>query len=229
MEYGAPGNDSGTAKKPEFIHVRLGGTHMKKYVLLLTILVSIVGWSGNGFSQTPGGCPGTYLGIQKPILDIVNTKNNPSLGDGSYFAVIISTFGTPGDLMNGLKRIYAQNITNSQIDVDFLEMGLTPTIRTYSGDFTGLEEFKGQSGMYEVTIERIQRSNSPYLPSPYKCYTDPIEDDLIPLPVPENLKVSFKSGATTPTLSFDPVPGVPSDSSQWYEIRIYDKNYTRLI
>jgi hypothetical protein len=198
---------------------------MKKYVLLLTILVSIAGLSGNGFSQ----CPGTYLGIQKPILDILNTKNHPVLEDGTYLAVIISTYGTPGDLMNGLKRIYAQNITNSQFGGDVLEMGLTPTIRTYSGDFMGLEEFEGQSGKYEVTIERIQRSNSPYLPSPYKCSTDPIEDNLVPLPVPQNLKVSFKSGATTPTLRFDPVPGFLSDSSQWYEIRIYDKDYTRII
>jgi len=198
---------------------------MKKYLLLLTILVAIAGWSGNGLSQ----CPSNSLGILKPYVDIINTNNHPILGNGSYFAVGLYIFGNPGAISNGLERIYAQNITNSQIEGDVLEFRLTPNISAHTPFFWGWEEFKGQSGTYAVTIERFQRENSPSLPSPFTCHTDPIGDDLIPLPVPKNLNVSFKSGATTPTLSFDPVRGFPSDSSEWYEIRIYDKDYTRRI
>jgi hypothetical protein len=131
--------------------------------------------------------------------------------------------------MNGLQRISAQNISNPQFDGDVIEFGLTPSVLALSPSFGGYEEFKGQSGTYAVTIERFQRPNAPYLPSPFTCNADPIKDDLIPLPVPKNLKVSFKSGATTPTLSFDPVGGFPSDSSEWYNIRIYDKDYSRRI
>jgi len=220
---------------------------MKKYLLLLTILVSIVGWSGNGFSQ----CPSNNLGIAKPAVAILNTKNHPVLGNGTFFAVDIFTYGYPGSLMNGLERINAQNIDNSQFDGDVLELGLTPNVRNLTPDFGGAEEFKGQSGTYEVEIWRSTSvqpplqplpqpcpfpPNCPPAPIPYTppfiCSTDPIDSGLIPLPVPKNLKVSFKSGATTPTLSFDPVFGFLSEGpegSQWYEIRIYDKNYTRRI
>ena len=226
MECGAPGNDSGAAKKPEYIHVRKGGTLMKKYGLLLTILVSIAAWSGNGLSQ----CPPNNLGIQKPTVNIINTKNHPDLGNGTYFAGLLFTMNAPRELMNGLQRISAQNINNSQIDGDVFEFGLTPRLRSLTAEFSGYEGFKGQSGTYAVTIERTNRPGaSPYLESPFTCYADPIEDGLIPLPVPKNLKVSFKSGATTPTLSFDPVGGFLSDGSEWYEIRIYDKDYTRRI
>jgi len=199
---------------------------MKKYILLLTILFSIAGWSGNGFSQ----CPQNTLAIQKPVVAILNTKNHPVVGSGTFFAVDIFTYGNPGPLMNGLQRISAQNIDNPQFDGDVLELGLTPNVRNLTPDFGGAEEFKGQSGTYAVTIERIERSTN--LPYTLTCYTDPIPDDLIPLPVPKNLKVSFKSGATTPTFSFDPVFGFLSEGpegSEWYEIRIYDKNYSRRI
>lgn len=198
---------------------------MKTYVLLLTILVSIAGWSGNGFSQCPNS-----VNIVKPVVTILNTKNHPDLGNGTYFLVDIIVGGSPGPLMNGLQRISAENIDNSQFEGDVLEFGLTPSVRNITPGFGGYEKFKGQSGTYAVTIERTNRPNlSPYLPSPFTCNADPIIDDLIPLAVPKNLKVSFKSGATTPTLSFDPVGGFPSDSSEWYNIRIYDKDYSRRI
>jgi hypothetical protein len=202
------------------------GTYMKKYILLLTILVSIAGWSGNGFCQTPIlGCPKNDLNIPKQAVGIQSVRNDPILANGTYFAVAIYS-ENPTWLMNGLERIYTQN-TDSDIDGHVYEFELTPTLRGIIGEFSILKKFEGQYGMYAVTIERIERSTN--VPYSLTCYTDPIEDDLIPLPVPKNLKVSFKSGATTPTLSFDPVGGFPSDSDKWYEIRIYDKDYTRRI
>ena len=181
-------------------------------------------------SQTPG-CPPNYLGIQKPTVGIVTYENSPIIANGTYIVLDFSTFNPLNPLMNGLKRISANNITNSQNDGHVYEFDLTPNVRNFGVYFYSFNEFDGQYGMYEVTMERIERStNVPYpLQSPFTCYTDPIADGLIPLPVPRNLQDSFKSGATTPTLSFDRVRDFPSDSSEWYEIRIYDKDYTRRI
>ena len=203
---------------------------MKKYILLLTILCSIAAWSGNGFSQTPG-CDTNTLGIQKPSVSILSTKHHPDLGNGTYFLVGIFTSQNPIPLMNGLARISAQNITNSQIDGHVYEFDLTPTLRNFGGEFDSGEEFKGQYGMYEVTIDRWVIPQPPSLPflQPITCRADSIDPNLTPLSVPEKLKVSFESGPTTPTLSFDPVSGFPSTQNEWYEIRIYDKDYTRRI
>jgi len=127
--------------------------------------------------------------------------------------------GNPVQAMNGLVEISAQNIVPT--DEGIYEFDLTPTIRNLSGEWLSFRYFTGQNGTYEVTFERFSQT--------FSCYTDPIAPNLTPLPVPEKLKVSFENGPTTPTLSFDPVGWVPDEGGEWYQIRIYDKDYTRRI
>jgi hypothetical protein len=203
---------------------------MKKYVLLLMILVSIAGWSGNGFCQTPPylGCPQNDLGILKPVAGILNVRNSPTGENGTFFTIAILA-QNPGGLLNGLERISAKNYTNPNIDDYVYEFELTPTLRNHIGEWGSRpHNFEDQFGMYEVTIER-RPDASPSLSAPFTCYTDPMDQNLLPLPVPEKLKVSFKNGPTKPTLSFDPVGWVPSAPGERYLIRIFDKDYSRCI
>jgi len=202
---------------------------MKKYVLLLTILVSIAGWSGNGFCQTAPapGCPPNDLGILKPVAGILNVRNSPTGQNGTFFTIAILA-QNPIGLLNGLETISAKN-TDRLIDDHVYEFELTPTLRNNIGEWGSRpHNFEGQFGMYEVTIERWPYV-SPQPPTPFTCYTDPMDQNLLPLPVPENLMVSFKSGATTPRLSFDRVRGFPSEPGERYLIRIFDKDYSRCI
>jgi hypothetical protein len=200
---------------------------MKKYISLLTILVSIAGWSGNGFCQILPGCPPNDLGIWKPAASIFNVRNSPTGENGTFFVIGILA-ENPGGLLNGLETISAKN-TDPFIDDHVYEFNLTPTLRNHIGEWDSRPyNFEGQFGMYEVTIERWPYA-SPSPPTPFKCYTDPMDQNLLPLPVPEKLKVSFQNGPTTPTLSFDPVGWVPSAPGERYLIRIFDKDYSRCI
>jgi hypothetical protein len=122
--------------------------------------------------------------------------------------------------MNGLIEVSAS------IDNDDYEFSLEPTVRNFNGEWRAISDFTGQSGAYEVTFKR-----DPILPAildTITCYTDAIPPNLTPLPVPKNLRVSFKEDPTQPTLSFDSVDD-PRVHFDFYVIRIYDKDYSRRI
>ena len=53
--------------------------------------------------------------------------------------------------------------------------------------------------------------------------TGEICPNLIYLPTPQNIRVSFERGITTPTLGFDPA----DDPEFYYQIGIFDKDYSR--
>jgi len=200
---------------------------MKKYVLLTIILILIAGWLGDGFCQQEPGCPSNGLGILKPVAGILNVRNSPTGQNGTFFTIAILA-QNPGGLLNGLETISAKN-TDRLIDDHVYEFDLTPTLRNNIGEWGSRPyNFEGQFGKYEGTIERWPDA-SPSLPTPFTCYTDPMDQNLLPLPVPKKLKVSFKNGPTKPTLSFDPVGWVPSAPGERYLIRIFDKDYSRCI
>jgi hypothetical protein len=183
---------------------------MKRQVFLaLAILLALVlTWTDNGSCQFTNNKAGIY---------ILSTRNSPTLGNGTFFAIYLhsSNIGT----VKGVKKITAyKNHINPKFSY---EISLTAITHSLSCEWYSISEFIGQFGTYVVKVER-EGSPDQYL------YTDELPRDLIPLPTPENLRVSFQSGATTPTLSFDPVDPEVVDFD-YYEFRIYDKNYSRRI
>ena len=199
---------------------------MKKmaFVVLGVTLVFAVAWSSDGLCQCDSG---TGIQIGQPNVYIRNLKNSPILGDGTFFGIAVDS-NDPAQAMSGLVEISAQNLENP--DESIYEFDLTPTLRTMYAEWSSQRYFTGQGGIYELTIKQcmFETPDSCTLQTA-SCQTDRMPPNLPPLPVPKNLKVSFKSGPTTPTLSFDPAGWVPDAEGEFYRIAIYDKDYTRRI
>ena len=185
---------------------------MKKliYIFLSVILILTGLWISDGQCQFIDN---------KAYFTILNTNRHPEVGSGTFFVIsIISSMNAN----SGVKKITAQN-SNPGFDNNVYEFSLTPTIRDYSYAWMGYEEFSEQKGIYVVDVERVGQSGST---THQYLNTDEVTEGLVPLPIPRNLRVSFEKGHTTPTLSFDPISGVDFD---YYEIRIYDRDYSRRI
>jgi len=200
---------------------------MKKmtFIVLGVTLVFAVAWSSEGLCQC---APDTAIQFGQPNVIIRNLKNSPVLGDGIFFIIGVSSTAPVQETMSGLVEISAQNLENP--DEGIYEFDLTPNLRTMYTEWMSPRYFTGQSGTYELTIKQcmFETSDSCTLQTA-SCQTDRMPPNLPPLPVPKTLKVSFKSGPTTPTLSFDPAGWVPNGEGEFYRIAIYDKDYTRRI
>lgn len=185
---------------------------MKKliYIFLLVILISTGAWIGDGECQ---------FFDNKAYFTILNANKHPQLGSGTFFVISIISLS---NVMNGVKKITAQNSIPG-LDNNVYEFSLTPTIRHFSCEWTGYEEFSEQKGFYVVDVERVDQSGNT---THQYLNTDQVLEGLVPLPIARNLRVSFQKGSTNPTLSFDPISEVDFD---FYEIRIYDKDYSRRI
>jgi len=179
------------------------------FLALAVLLVLVLTWTDNGSCQFTNDKAGIW---------IASTRNHPILRNGTFFEIFVHSSNI--STVQRIKKITALNV-DSNIDPNSYEISLTAITRNLSCEWYSVSEFIGQFGTYVVKVER-EGSPDQYL------YTDELPEGLIPLPTPENLRVRFESGATTPTLSFDPVdPGVVD--FDYYSLRIYDKDYSRRI
>jgi hypothetical protein len=152
-----------------------------------------------------------------PQIVILSYKNHPIYKNGHYFLILLYSTNTFTTL--GLKNIFASNI-NPNEDPQIYEYPLSPEMRNIYLQFAKWYEFTDQKGIYKVTIQRDRKDDE-------ERYANYLPPGLTLLPTPENLHISFESGNTTPTFSFDPVdPGVEITN---YEIRIFDKDFSRRI
>lgn len=181
------------------------------FALLGVILILTVALMRDGLCQQ---CQPAFY---KPYIQIVNVKHHPTLGNGTFF--YIDAQSIYANAMNNVKKMTAVN-ADSSIDGTVYEFPLTPTTRLMVGDYQSINEFTGQYGQYVVTVEKSDGStvtlNCDFLPQ-----------DFILIPHPTNLRVTFESGPTTPTFSLDPAP--PDVDFNLYGIRIYDKDFSRII
>ena len=181
----------------------------KLYILLPLVLIL------TGVCASDGLC---QFG-RNPYVMILNHKNHPERKSGISFSTLVTSPNIWQ--MNSVKRITATN-TDQNIDDKVYEISLNQYTRNLQvGEYANFgDEFTGQYGTYVVTVEygdgRLATAE-----------TNPLPPDLIPLPVPQNLRVSFEKGSTAPRLSVDPVaPGIDFDV---YDFRIFDKDYKRRI
>ena len=186
---------------------------MKKliYIFVSVILILTGTWISDGQCQFIDN---------KAYFTILNTNHHPLYGNGTFFLISIISLTHES---KGVKKITAKN-SNPGLDNDVYEFSLTPMTRHFSYEWSNYEEeFSEQKGIYVVDVEKPGQSGTTihqYL------YTDVVSEGLVPLPIPRNLRVSFEKGHTTPILSFEPISGVDFD---FYDIRIYDRDYSRRI
>jgi hypothetical protein len=110
------------------------------------IAVLILGWSCDGLCQPiPPGCPSNQLGIWKPFLAIQNIKNSPLVPNGTFFVVVLLSGGAPQSLLTGLEQISAQNV-DPLIDDDVYEFNVTPTLRSFTGEWDYFVDLKVNMG-----------------------------------------------------------------------------------
>jgi hypothetical protein len=177
----------------------------KIYILVAVSLLFSTVWIRHGLCQFT------------PMVGLANFKHNPIVGNQLQFTIVLSSVDTRA--LWGVKKITAVNTLDS---TDAYTFPLTPSTQALTWDLVATGKFNNQQGQYQVTIEK-----QGVLPT--VLTTSPMPQ-VVPYPTPRNLRVSFESGIETPTLSFDPIPDfTPDGTTTFYQIRVYDKHYTRLI
>jgi hypothetical protein len=190
--------------------IKKGGNVMKRNTFLVSMaLLFTMAWINDGLCQLPSFTP---------IVGLANLKHNPIVGNQLQFTIVLTTNSLSA--LWGVKRIKAVNATDP---TDAYEFSLAPSTQHLTCDLVATGNFNNQHGVYNIIID-------PPPPGPLTTSEFPL--GVVPYPTPRKLRVSFESGLLTPTLSFDPIPDfVLNDppTTKYYQIRIYDRDYTRLI
>jgi len=187
---------------------------MKRKIVILVVVTFLF----STFWISDGSC---QFNPNFPIVGLVNYSGHPFYQNQLNFIILL--YSQNANILFGMKKITAEN-TNLAIDPTLYELPLSPYTYPLLLEWHRTSEFNNQYGTYKVTIERAGLPPQTII-SPFA-----FPQGVVPYPTPKHLRVSFENGLGTPTLSFDPIPGfVPDGTNKFYQIRIYDEDYTRLI